>query len=1076
MTKNPNTQSRSENMKQRTTQKKPKENKKKNNATKEYNMAKEKKMTKSNKNTPNESQNPKNRSENMTNNAKNTPIQTTKIQTTKIQATKPKKLALSLATATLIAGFSLDSLVAGCTGTNQANHSSITCSGSMNVSDMWNPYLSIGSTTYNINNLTANGGNKTLSFRASMTSTAGGGSNYLNINSTNANTSSLTVSFDTGNYSRVSVSNTRLGSLTVGGSRSSNSININSSSNISTLTISSSNSNTNVSSSTIGTLNVNNWVGTLNINNSSVSSINNNGSISNLNLQNSARVTNLTNNANKTISNLTITNSSITGKLDNKGTINTLRATNSTISNLTNSGTINTLNLNSTISNLTNSGTINTLNLNSTISNLTNSGTINTLNLNSSSINSLSNTKTIGNLTLDNSSINSFSNTGTITGNLTLQNGSKINGAVNVGTITGNLSIIGKSSIGSITGGTISGNLVLGNDRDRGVFSPSLESFDIKASVSGYLAVYSASLKLDSAGSDWNSSQNGEHIAVAKAEKGAHIADGAIYINIGKAPKPERDSDNYETKNLVVATDGTISNANDLKFKHIYTTNELTSGPGSKLIPLDENNQSLENASRALQQEATKFRLEADVPSSFGAAMYRSLTMGNIRRNIMTQNILDTMTTKTFRSDKFYNQEVELRLLQYEMSRITNRSSKFNKLKRKNEKKLDRVREKMAKLTLEQSKGQDIDKGYNNFELLDQLDVAFIPYSGKRDWRLFALPYASHTYGYLASNQTQEYAVGGIFGVQRNLRKNGIFGGYMGYEFSNSGINIVGASTTLQTNSLQAGINYFKTYAIAKKVAEGFLKVNVRGGVDLPQFRFDTSFTNSKIEVDKSKTKSLIPLMYNVGAEISGGVTFYQFKRNSYIAPTIGLSYDFLSMTPLKFDKPFGASEAYNAIYWHLPQASLGVRYYKVVGNKFRFNTKLGVKYNFLSYQKASFKLGQFDNSNTISLPKVYGNLAFDFIWSVKKNHEISLGYDGLFFASSFAKKYGEATQDWFNGVTTTINLKYAYWFGGTDYKTDKDGNVVGSNKSKKTKKSKSKKPKKSKEKKSKKKIVYIDG
>lgn len=104
------------------------------------------------------------------------------------------------------------------------------------------------------------------------------------------------------------------------------------------------------------------------------------------------------------------------------------------------------------------------------------------------------------------------------------------------------------------------------------------------------------------------------------------------------------------------------------------------------------------------------------------------------------------------------------------------------------------------------------------------------------------------------------------------------------------------------------------------------------------------------------------------------------------------------------------------------------------------------------------------------------GNLALDFIWMIKKNHELSFGYDGLFYASTFAKEknaQGQSvkTDDWFNGVTTTLNLKYAYWFGGTDYVKDKDGNAISRSALENSqKKSKPKKPKKSK-----KKIYYID-
>ncbi|MGX3044757.1 hypothetical protein [Helicobacter sp. T3_23-1056] len=999
------------------------------------------------------------------------------------KTTKSKKhLAMSIAASAIIASLSIDSLVAGCGGTNQANHSTVNCSGNMSLGDLWNPYRSIGSTTYNISNLTATDNRpKTLSFQPYPYSPAGGGSNYLNINNTNASNSNLTVSFDTGNYSQVSVGNTRLGSLTVEGNRSSNNINIQNGSNIGTLDIKSSNQTTNISSSTVGTLNANSWVGTLNVNsgnvstlnnnnnigtlsvnNSSVSSINNNGGISNLNLQNRARVTNLTNNANKTISNLTITNSSITGKLDNKGTINNLNATNSSIRDLTNSGAINTLNLNSSsISSLTNTKTIGTLTLNSgsSISTLTNnnSGNISSLSINSGA--------SIGTLRVTGGSISTLALDGGSLNNLDLK--------ANIGSMSVSSSSTFRG-FSSDSNGTID-TLTLGSRANNTGLAPALGTTDFSKLTLNKLVLDGLELSLPAT---LDNGKSGEVILLKQgASTTIEAKRAAITVSTGAATAGKL----YKYTDFIRTNDGSNGSSTAYTSGGKLTVSNFKAGSGFRL------NANYEG-----------FYLEVDASNTYSAGVYRALALANMRRNTMVQNILDTMTTKTFRSDKFYNQEVELRLLQYEMSRITNRSSKFNKLKRKNEKKLDKVREKMARLTLEQSKGQDIDKGYNNFELLDQLDVAFIPYSGKRDWRLFALPYASHTYGYLASNQVVEYAVGGIFGVQRNLRKNGIFGGYIGYEFGNNDTQLAGRNANILNNSLNGGINYFKTFSIARKVAEGFLKVNVRGGVDFPTMSIaDSAAENIRLR-SNSKLSSEV-LMYNVGAEIKGGVTFYQFRRNSYIAPEIGLSYDMLSTFDNKLLKTHyflttGINdEFYDGFMWHLPQVSLGVRYYKVVGNKFRFNTKIGAKYNFLNRQKFSATLKEHKSgsqeldylpqtasaTSEIALPKVYGNLAFDFIWNVKKNHEISLGYDGLFFFSSFAKdkNIGGPTQDWFNGVTTTVNLKYAYWFGGTDYKTDKDGNVVGSNKAKKsTQKSKSNKSKKKKEKKSKKKVYYIDG
>ena len=527
-----------------------------------------------------------------------------------------------------------------------------------------------------------------------------------------------------------------------------------------------------------------------------------------------------------------------------------------------------------------------------------------------------------------------------------------------------------------------------------------------------------------------------------------------------------------------------------LKANTIYTFNSLVQG-GRNTQNLTTNQVSagsglnMELATTANGEQG--FIIRADASTTYGANMYRSLVMSNMRRNAMTQNILDTMTTKTFHSDRYYNQEVELRLLQYDMSRLTNRSSKFSKTTRKNTAKIDKVREKIAKLTLEQSKGQNLDKGYNNFELIDQLDAIFIPYTGRRDWRFFALPYASYTYGYLAQNQTQEYAGGALFGVQRNLRANGILGSYLGYEFANTDTITAGADTRIQTHSLQAGINYFKTFSITSKPWEGFLRANVRGGVDLPNIKI----AQADIDISSNAKNTSIPLLYNIGAEVKGGVTFYQYKRNSYVSPEVSLSYDVLSYLASMIDKPRGANgylplgpdEHTKATYWHLPQVGAAVHYYKMWGNKFRTNLKAGIKGNILSKQEIPLSLGDSGQiqvakeNRQIILPVVYGNLAFDMIWMVKKNHELSFGYDGLFFASTFGKDSSGLTSEWFNGVTTTLNFKYAYWFGGSDYVTDKDGNAVArSIVEGGKKKSKSKKSKKKKEKKSKKKVYYIDG
>ena len=674
-------------------------------------------------------------------------------------------------------------------------------------------------------------------------------------------------------------------------------------------------------------------------------------------------------------------------------------------------------------------------------------GRFNSVSITNSSVGSFSNTGTIGTMNVNNeygaSNVGSFSNSGTIT-TMNVNGGSRISSFNNTGTI-----------------GTL-------NVGDRNVSNSGFLN-DFSSGTINTVNVYNTSITINGSASSWNGgSTKGEHI-IANNNNTLNFADNSIQIQAG---------DNieingvYKFTQLAINSSGTtVSVSSRLGYRHLADT----AGLALKASP-----------------DGKGIMISADIATSYGASVYRALVLSNLRRQAMTQNILDTMTTKTFHSDRYYNQEVELRLLQYDLSRLTNRSSKFSKTTRKNQSKVDKVREKMAKLTLEQSKGQNLDKGYNNFELIDQLDAIFIPYTGRRDWRFFALPYASNSYVDLGSSTAMEYAGGAIFGVQRNLRNAGIFGGYVGYEFVNTDTELVGGvDTRIQTHSLQAGLNYFKTFSFTSKTWEGFIRANLRGGADLPQFSMLASGYNLKLASDSPDTS--IPLMYNVGAEFKGGITFYYFKRNSYLSPEVSLSYDMISAPKTWIEKPLataggasyrplGAHERYNTIFWHIPQLGVAARYYKMWGNTFRTNLKAGIKYNMLNKQKAYVKIGNLSDASDITLPAVYGNLAVDFIWMIKKNHELSFGYDGLFYASSFAKEKnirGEnvKTAEWFNGVTTTLNFKYAYWFGGSDYVTDKDGNAVSRSiaegkKSKKSKKSKSKK----KSKKSKKKVYYIDG
>ncbi|MGX2971931.1 hypothetical protein [Helicobacter sp. T3_23-1059] len=610
---------------------------------------------------------------------------------------------------------------------------------------------------------------------------------------------------------------------------------------------------------------------------------------------------------------------------------------------------------------------------------------------------------------------------------------STIGGLIITGTMD-TLSIFGAGFIRNLSGGIADSShnngesniktLIIGErttingiEQGVGIIPFGSNTIDIKVDR---LEIKGISLTINS-GNEWNGnpadttkntinidSTKEQHLILAKSDSASmthNVRPRSIIINIGDNAKKGVE---YKYENLILT--GSSTNASKLGGNYPYNINSthIIGGQGVKLV-----------------KNAQGFSLEADISTSQGASLYRALTLSYMRRDVMTQNILDTMTTKTFHSDDYYAKEEELKALQQDMTRLTARSSRFSKLTRaKNQDTIDKVRQKVAQVTLEQSKGQNL-KPYNNLELIDQLDAIFIPYQSRRDYRFFALPYSALSLVDMGTSNATELAGGALFGIQKNLSRRGIYGAYLGYEFVNTTTKLLGQNMRVQTNALQTGMNYFKTFAFYTKAQEGFIKANVRAGVDFPNIYMNVA--GQSINLASNSSAVSIPLMWSVGAEIRTGITFYQFRFNSHISPEIALSYDMLSSIDLVLQKPtqIGANERHNAILWHLPQASFALRYYKMWGNIFRTNFKAGVRYNVFHTQKAKFKIGNFENEGNINLPLAYGNLALDFIWILKQNHELSLGYDGLFYANSFDKDV-----DRFNGVTTTLNLKYAYWFG----------------------------------------------
>lgn len=82
----------------------------------------------------------------------------------------------------------------------------------------------------------------------------------------------------------------------------------------------------------------------------------------------------------------------------------------------------------------------------------------------------------------------------------------------------------------------------------------------------------------------------------------------------------------------------------------------------------------------------------------------------------------------------------------------------------------------------------------------------------------------------------------------------------------------------------------------------------------------------------------------------------------------------------------------------------------------------LGGKYNILNTQKASFTIANLQSRGDINLPIAYVNLDLNFVWSIHKNHELTLGYGGIYFVGGFSRQS-------LQGFSNAFSLKYSAWF-----------------------------------------------
>lgn len=271
-----------------------------------------------------------------------------------------------------------------------------------------------------------------------------------------------------------------------------------------------------------------------------------------------------------------------------------------------------------------------------------------------------------------------------------------------------------------------------------------------------------------------------------------------------------------------------------------------------------------------------------------------------------------------------------------------------------------------------------------------------------KKWRGFVLPYATLGSASLSAANQSEIAGGALLGFQY-ATGGSLASLYLGYEYARANLDfnqagVASSSANINTNAINLGLNVLSKFGNGETF-QPFVKANIRANVELPELTISASNVNAKAKL----------LSYTIGAEAKIGTALLFKSKQSYLAPEVGLSYDVLHLDG--FALKTANTEKYVEHNWQLPQVGGGVKWYHSWHKIFKTSLNAGVKYNILHTPYASFKLGGLDeNIARINLPKLYGNVDANAIFAINKNHELTLGYNGVFYnsgkAHSAALKY----------------------------------------------------------------------
>lgn len=268
--------------------------------------------------------------------------------------------------------------------------------------------------------------------------------------------------------------------------------------------------------------------------------------------------------------------------------------------------------------------------------------------------------------------------------------------------------------------------------------------------------------------------------------------------------------------------------------------------------------------------------------------------------------------------------------------------------------------------------------------------------------RTFAIPYG--LYGNLSVNNTKSntYAGGAIFGVQRDFGHLGIGILYLGYEYNSTTSQLSVANATLNANVAQGGVAHIKLLK-SEENKQFYLKSNLR-----------STLTHLKINAKENKNLyDASTFTYHIGGAVRGGMAYY-FDSMSYIAPEIGVSYDLMSVADFEIEKGALANEVYPTHNVHLPQLSASMKYYKAIGQFYRYSILVGGRYSPNNKPTLKFQNGIFSDEARISLPLFYANVDASFSHAISRVSELGVSYNGLAYNG---------------GSSHSLSVKYVKWF-----------------------------------------------